>query len=74
MGHLKTELSGSHNLAKASRKAIYQFFTSRRRPPRDWVGPAPAIETNLLNKFTKAVESLLNYPDRTCCIVILSFI
>lgn len=61
MAHLKTELSGSQNLAKASRKAIYQFFTSRRCPPRDWIGPAPAIEKTILNKFSRAVETLLYF-------------
>ena len=63
MGFLTGELSGSHNLSKATLKAIRKFFTSRRKPPRGWVGPKPHVQTALLSKFAKAVESLLNWQS-----------
>ena len=59
MAHLKGELSGAHNLAKASRKGVCQFFTSRRCPPRGWTGPAPALQKTLMRKFSNHVAALL---------------
>ena len=57
MGFLTGELGGSHNLSKGTIRAIRNFFVSRRKAPRGWVGPRPSLQTSLLNRFAKAVET-----------------
>ena len=50
LSFLKSELSGCHNLAKASRKAVRHFFTRRSKPPRGWNGPKAILERTLIAK------------------------
>ena len=57
LAFLKSELSGSHNLAKASRKASRRFFTKRLCPPHGWIGMKPLLEKSLLKKYNDSVET-----------------
>ena len=57
MTYSKKELSGSINLAKATRGALRKFFTRRRCPPKGWVGNKPKLETKLLHQFSNHVET-----------------
>ena len=60
----KKELSGSHNLARATRTALCKFFTKRRCPPRGWSGTKSKLETKLLRKFSAHVETWPNESPR----------
>ncbi|CAL1163458.1 unnamed protein product [Cladocopium goreaui] len=60
LAFLKSELSGSHNLAKASRKASRRFFTKRLCPPHGWIGMKPLIYARRTTpKPKKNAESFL---------------
>eukprot|EP00435_Cladocopium_sp_Y103_P018431 s316_g4.t1 len=57
LAYSKKELSGSHNLAKATRSALCKFFTKRRCPPKGWGGPKSRSEPNLMKKFAQHVAT-----------------
>ena len=59
MAFLKGELSGSHNLARASQRAVRRFFTKRFQPPSGWNGPKPVVDRSLARKYSNAVETCL---------------
>ena len=59
MAFLKRELSGSHNIAKATNQALKRFFTARRCPPKGWVGSSPWVDGRLMRQFCDQVDSRL---------------
>jgi hypothetical protein len=57
LAFLKSELSGSHNLSKASFKAVRRFFMARLHPVRGWCGQSPRLDRTLMKKFSHAIET-----------------
>lgn len=65
LSFLKRELSGSHNLSKASFTAVKRFFTARRHPVRGWSGESPKLDRASMKKFADAIETWKSLDDQT---------